>query len=247
MINLRNLLLLVLLLSGNTLFAQRNDSMRSQKNQLKINLAALVFTNFSLQYERQLGRKTTLAIGANMRPFGSMPFQSLAKKALNESAVNLDKLKFGAWGITPELRYYVGKKGAMRGFYLGPYFSYRSYKSDLPIKYANDTKDGIFSGNIKSYTFGLQIGAQWKIGKNLYFDWWIIGPNYGSGRGDLTLTTALTPSEQADLIDEIETIKDDLPFDAIESYQVGPTGSNIKIKGPWAGLRGMGFCIGYRF
>jgi hypothetical protein len=247
MTNIRNLLFAIFILHGTSLMAQGKDSISSRKNLVKINLAALVFTHLSVQYERQIGRKTTFALGANVRPFGSVPFQSLAKKALNEDAVNFDKLKFSALGITPELRYYVGKKGAMRGFYFGPYFSYRNYKSDLPIKYGNDTKDGIFSGNIRSYTFGLQLGAQWKIGKNIYFDWWIIGPNYGSARGDMNLTTALSPAEQVELMNEIQSIKDDLPVDAIESYQVGPNGASIKVKGPWAGLRGMGFCLGYRF
>ncbi len=244
---LRHLLLGVLLFQGAGAAAQGTDSARIRKNQIKVNLSALVFTNFSLQYERQVGRKTTVALGANMRPFGTLPYKTLLKKALNEDAVNLDKLKLGVWGITPEFRYYTGKKGAMRGFYIGPFFSYRQYKSDLPIKYDNDTKDGVFSGTLKSYTFGLQFGAQWKLGKHVHLDWWILGPNYGSARGDLIFTSALSPADQQDMIDKIENLKDDLPVKAIDSYQVGPTGASIKVKGPWAGLRGMGFCVGYLF
>jgi len=248
MLILRSLAAGLLFLAALPVAAQSTDSSASPgKNQLKINLSALVFTNISLQYERQIGRKTTVALGVNTRPFGTLPYKSLLKKAVNEDAVNLDKLKLGITGITPEFRFYTGRKGAMRGFYLGPFFSYHQYKSDLPIKYDNDTKDGVFSGTLKSYTFGLQLGAQWKLGKNVHLDWWIIGPNYGSAQGDLVFAGALSPSDQADMIDEIETLKDDLPVKAIESYQVGPNGASIKVKGPWAGLRGMGFCVGYRF
>lgn len=247
MLTLRTLLPGLALLLALPATAQQTDSAGTRKNQLKINLSALIFTNISLQYERQVGRKTTVALGINMRPFNTLPYKTLLKKAVNEEAVNLDKLKLGAWGITPEFRFYTGRKGAMRGFYIGPFMSYHQYKSDLPIKYDNDTKDGVFSGTLKSYTFGLQLGAQWKLGKNVHLDWWIIGPNYGSARGDLLFTGALSPADQADMINEIETLKDDLPVKAIDSYEVGPAGASIRVKGPWAGLRGMGFCIGYRF
>jgi hypothetical protein len=35
-------------------------------------------------------------------------------------------------------------------------------------------------GKLSANTFGLHLGAQFNLGKNLILDWWIIGPHYGN-------------------------------------------------------------------
>ena len=92
------------------------------------------------------------------------------------------------------------------------------------------------------------MGAQFKLGKSAYLDWWIIGPNYGSAKGGLNLTTTLSSMEQTELRNTIEALKADAPFDKlIGSYTVSSTGAFINAKGPWAGLRGLGINLGIRF
>lgn len=92
------------------------------------------------------------------------------------------------------------------------------------------------------------MGAQWHLGKSIYLDWWIIGPNYGGGKGDLNFNAALSAAEQADLRDQIEELKADEPFDKIiDSYTVNSTVAFIKAKGPWAGIRGFGINLGFTF
>ena len=56
-------------------------------------------------------------------------------------------------------------------------------------------------GNIKSSTFGLLLGAQWKLGKNLWLDWQILGPHYGSANGTITgiSNLSLSPTERTSL------------------------------------------------
>ncbi len=219
----------------------------SKNNILKLNLSALLFKNISVQYERKVSRKSTVALNVHVMPFGNIPFKSAVEKAIDDASVDLDKLKVGNMGVTAEYRFYIGKKGAMRGFYLGPFLSYNNYKADLPLNYSNDTRTGVFSGKLKTYTAGLQLGAQWQLSKTVYLDWWILGPNYGSASGDLILNTALSPSEQQDLRDEIENLKNDVPLKTIKSYEVNASGAKIVAKGPWGGLRGLGINIGFRF
>jgi hypothetical protein len=216
-------------------------------NVLKLNVSALIFKNISVQYERKLSKRFSFAGNVHFIPFGKLPFSGLVKQAINDASVPVDKFKLGSFGFAPELRWYVGKKGVFNGFYLGLFGAYNNYSANLPINYSNDTKTGIFTGDVKTITGGLQIGAQWKLSKTVYLDWWIIGGNFGQGKGNLTFSGTLTPTEQADITDQIEQLKNDLPFNVIESYTVTGNGAVIYAKGPWAGLRGMGFNLGIRF
>ena len=239
--------MLCLVLSLTLLSQQQDTVLEKQKNNiLKINLSALVFKNISVQYERKIAKSISIAANVHYIPFGNLPFLSSIEKAIDDPSINVDKIKLGSFGVTPEIRFYIGKKGALRGFYIAPFANYTTYKTDLPIDY--DTKTGIFNGSIKTITGGLLFGAQWKLGKSVYLDWWIIGPNYGKGNGDLNFAAALSPSEQIDLRSKIEDIRADAPFDKIiESYSVDNNGAKIKVSGPWGGLRGLGFNLGFRF
>lgn len=234
------------------LFAQKNDTVavHEKSNIVKINLSALVIKNVSLQFEHKIAKRVSFAANVHYMPFGKLPFLSTVEKAIDDPSVPVNKLKLGRIGVTPEVRFYVGKKGALRGFYLAPFANYTKYKNDLPIIYSNGLVDktGIFNGNISTITGGLLFGAQWKLGRSVYLDWWIIGPNYGTAKGDLVLSTTLTTVEQTELRNQIEDIVADAPFDQIvKSYSVSSTGAVINAKGPWAGIRGLGFNLGIRF
>lgn len=218
-----------------------------RNNILKINASALFLKNISLQFERKISRKFTVALGAHTLPFGKIPFKGFLKAVINDPSVPIDDFRVGASGVTPEIRWYVGKKGAFRGFYIGAFASFNRYKTDLPVQYDNDTKTGVFNGTLKSVTGGIQLGAQWKLSERLYLDWWIIGPNYGQGTGRLAFAGALTQADQDDIRQAIADIRNDFPTDPIENIQVNSQGASIDVKGPWLGIRGMGINFGFRF
>lgn len=87
------------------------------------------------------------------------------------------------------------------------------------------------------------IGAQFKLGKSVYLDWWILGPNYGSSSGKISGQRSLSASEQQSLRDEIDGL--DIPLTEF-TYTVNGNGATINFDGPWAGLRA-GLCFGIRF
>ena len=224
---------------------KEKESSPQKKNVVKINLPALAFNNFSLQYERAVGKKTSVAVNIHTIPFGKLPFQSTFKNITNNSDVKYDQFKLGSFGVVPELRFYVGKKGALHGFYIGPFFSYNNYKMNLPISY-NTNKTGIFVGKLSTVSGGLQLGSQFSLGKNVVLDWWIFGPNYGSATGTLTFTGTLSQPEQDEIKSDLKKLQDDVPFNTIKSYTVSSTGASVIAKGPWGGLRGLGFNLGIR-
>lgn len=220
---------------------------QSLNNMIKLNLSSLILKNFSLQYERRIGKRTTVALNGHWMPFGRLSLSQIMKRVINDPAVPVQDFRLGISGIVPEFRYYLSKRGAFQGFYLGAFLAYNEYKTDLPITYDNDTKTGVFNGKLTTLTGGLQIGAQWNLGRRVYLDWWIIGPNFGNAKGDLDFRGPLTPSEQDDIRQGIEEIKEDVPVNSIKSYEVNSQGAFIDVKGPWLGLRGMAFNLGFRF
>ena len=219
----------------------------SQKHNdaIKINLSGLIVKNISVQYERKVAKRISVALNYRTLPYGTVPFSTALSNQVNNASVDFSKMNVGSSAITPEVRFYVGKKKAMRGFYLGPFASFSNYKTDFPINFSN--RSGIFSGNLKATTGGLQLGAQMRISNRIFLDWWILGPNIGNGNGNLNLAATLTPTEQSDLRDQLEKLKGNVPLGFIQSYTVDSNGANVVLNGPWAGLRGLGFNLSFQF
>ena len=226
-------------------------------NIIKLNVPALIFKNFSLQYEKAVGKKQSFAVAVRFRPESSIPFQSIAEKWVDDNSIRVDLGRIGNFGITPEYRFYFSKKGATNGFYIGPFISYNHYSGKVPINY-NDYDDvnnvsiertAVFKGSVNSFTGGFQLGAQWKLSNKISLDWWIAGPNYGISKGDFDFAGTLNDIEEISMDYELNKIKATIPLIKVKDINVRQDGSgaSFKIDGPWAGIRAMGICIGYRF
>src|SRR5690606_3365476 len=99
-------------------------------------------------------------------------------------------------------------------------------------------------GKITGLTGGLMIGAQWKLSKLVYLDWWILGVHYGTSDGEINGRKSLSPMEQDAIRDELENLED-LPLVDVTTTVDGQ-GAKAKFSGPWGGLRA-GLSIGFRF
>ncbi len=217
------------------------------KNMVKLNLPALALKNITLQYERAVAKKVTVAGTFRMMPKGSIPLKSTFIKLADDPDTErqINNLEVGNFAFMPEVRYYFSKKGAFRGFYLGLFANIASYSATVPIEYDNNgtTETIPMSGKLTGITGGLMIGAQFKLSNRIYLDWWILGPNYGSSKGSLSGQKIMDAQEQQDLRDELAAL--DIPLTKF-TYNVNSTGATMDFKGPWAGLRS-GICIGFRF
>jgi hypothetical protein len=217
------------------------------KNIIKINLPAIALKSYSIQYERKIARKMTLAGTFRYMPTGKLPLISTLNKYADDPELErqLNNIQFGNRSFMPELRFYVGKKGAFRGFYFAPFASIARYETNLSFEYDDQglTKTIPFNGTINTLSAGLMLGAQWKLSKALYLDWWIMGPSYGKSDGSLTGQKTLSVSEQQAIRDELGQL--DIPFTEF-TFDVNNNGASVFFNGPWAGLRG-GLCLGIRF
>lgn len=221
-------------------------------NILKLNLTALPLKQYSFQYERVLNRKISVLAGFRLMPSTGLPF----KKLILENAADdpdtrdaIESFRISNIAITPELRFYLSKKGYGRGFYIAPFYRYARYSSNNMRFTYDDGSGGTgtidLNGKLTTNTGGLLLGTQWNLGKSVVLDWWILGPHYGGGTGLFTGVSSqtLTPAEQDDLRNQLNDI--DIPF-TTTSVNVTANSASLRLDGPWAGIRA-GFSLGIRF
>lgn len=227
------------------------DSTAVPKNFFKVNLPGLLIRNYGVQYERVLTKRISFVLGYRLMPNGSIPmkdrFINITGSTIEaQNAIN--SLSISNNAITPEIRFYTGK-GYGRGFYLAPFMRQANFKAaGVKVAYPQVTggQGSLFlSGDVKGTTFGLMMGAQWALGKNICLDWFIIGPHFGRANGSLNAkpNTALAQIEQDEIRKALQEL--DIPF-VNTAITVNANNVGMGISGPWAGLRS-GLSLGIRF
>ncbi|WP_207496618.1 DUF3575 domain-containing protein [Aridibaculum aurantiacum] len=236
-----SLFFLYALLGTSTVNAQMEG-----RNMAKINLSAFALKGFNVQYERQIAKRWTAALGYSAIPKSTIAFKSVLDKQVNDVDINFGDMRLGTSIFTPEIRYYVGKRGAFHGFYLAPYARISSYDMDGPISIFSgiDRRTVIFSGKLNAVTGGLMLGSNFRLSDRLHLDWWIIGAGFGGANGNLVAATSLSEMEQRELRRELENLE--VPMTRIQS-QVNANGATITTTGSMAGIRGLGLNLGIRF
>ncbi|MCC8407423.1 DUF3575 domain-containing protein [Mucilaginibacter sp. UR6-1] len=227
-----------------TLQAQTTDY--DGDNYLKLNVPALLLKNISLQYERPVGQKTSVALGIRYAPTSSLPFKQAFKNIIDDDEVSkqIDGFRTGNFVVEPEFRYYTGEQ-AGRGFYIAPYVRYAHYTAELPFKYDYNGTEKVFpfSGSLNAFSGGVMIGSQFKISQLVYLDWWIIGGSYGHSSGRVDGRAPLDENEQQALRDELEEFKNGF---IKTDYKVDQNGATIDLDGKWITAR-LGLALGIRF
>ena len=84
------------------------NAQEGRMNAIKINPLSLAVLTGNVAYERAIGEKSSVQLGAFYSGF------------------SLGGLKYSGWGVTPEFRYYISGE-AMNGFYAAPFARYQSY------------------------------------------------------------------------------------------------------------------------
>lgn len=222
-------------------------------NFIKFNITSALIKNFSLQYERVLSKNFSAAMSFKLMPESGIPFRdniiSMADISDEKAKDALKTLVTSNFTVTPEVRFYTGKKKYGRGFYLSLFYRYGSFKmDDAAVTFEGDQEEDIdlkLSGNVTSHTGGFMIGAQWALGKNICLDWWILGPHFGVSSGKVVgLSSApLSEEEQQDVEDELNDL--DIPMFE-QTVNVTADKATMNFDGPWGGLR-TGLSLGIRF
>jgi len=253
---------LVCLLLSSAAWAQDDDRDPDEKppgrNIFRTNLTSLAFRNYEFQYERMVARRTSLGISYRTMPSGPVLFKDMIINSIEDAGTpgsvdtrrEVESIRMKNYAITPEVRFYAGKKGYGHGFYLSLFFRHASHTIDnISIDYndnAGVSRTVILTGSLTSNTGGFMLGSQWMIARRVAFDWWIIGPHFGAGKGTLSGRTSspISTADQNSLRTEIADVVNGIPFIKNTIY-VDANSASVSLTGPWAGVRA-GFSLGFR-
>jgi hypothetical protein len=252
---LRTVVLSALLTAGTSVFAQEKmaESITPLgKTIIKVNLTSLVFKNASLQIERVTSPKTSFALGVSYMPETGLPFASSLSEQFGDNADAqraIETTRLRSFTITPEYRFYLSGH-APTGFYIAPFARYQNLYFQQEYSFtasSGKVHNPVIGGTINNIGGGILLGTQFKLGSKVTLDWWIAGPIYGTSSGNLSGTddmSDLSAEDRANLEGDIEGV--DIPLTKIDAT-VGNNRIDVKLDGPYAGLRAFGLALGIRF
>lgn len=151
-------LLLTAVIASSIFAAKAQDA----KNTIKINPLSAFLSTGSVFYERKLDENSSLQLGVAY------------------SGLKLNDIGYHGVVITPEYRFYTGKK-AIEGLYFAPFLRYQHFN----VK-ANENE-----GNLSTYGGGILLGRQWVFTTGFALDLFA-GPSYSSG--DYKITAGSEPN-----------------------------------------------------
>ena len=235
------------------------QSLIGGKNILKTNLSSDLLNNYNLTYERSLAHFMSVSLSYRKMNKQKLPLRELAKKFIDNPDVDFENFELGNSALTAEARFYLGVS-KMSGFYLAPYARMATFDLSIPIDYTYipavasggsasqpvTPMHASLDGTIRSTSFGVYTGVQFQLLTKLVLDIWIVGGHYGTSNGKLTFvaptgTSTFALAELKKVIDQTKTS----PFNL--STTTTSNGVVTDTKGPWAGARGLGITLGFRF
>jgi hypothetical protein len=218
----------------------------------KVNLPALFLRNISLQVEFAVHKNLSVCLGGRMM----LPYS--LNQALGQGANDIENLFITGYAITPEIRFYPGKKQkhpAPHGFYFAPYFRYSNFNISASLPLAPDPNIGFPGSKLdlaltySGWAGGIMMGSQWVI-DHFTIDWWIMGLHFGQGTfaGSTTSADFINyPGINQELKTQIDNALGGLPFDIQSAVSVVNNTANVRVTGlPFGGVRA-GLCIGFAF
>ncbi len=211
------------------------------------------FKNYSFKYEKTVSKKIAAVISFRYMPSAALPFANNNCKTFSYGAGNnndyIDNLRLSNIAFTPELRIYLNRQPGRSGFYIAPFYRYAGFSNkNFIVDFTNDVghvKSIRLWGNLTSTTTGVLIGAQWRLPKKFFFNWWLLGPHYNSSNGLFSgnCSFLLSSNEQDELRKQLYNIH--TPF-AESKTRVGAQNTSFQLARLDGGLRG-GLSIGVRF
>lgn len=161
------------------LFVAGSSLVKAQSNVIKLNVGSALFGEVMLSYERALNENMSVNVGVGFltRSLNTSGYYGTASYDAKYSVTGI--------AIIPELRFYPGDKEAPRGFFVGPYLTYRN----LTTKLSGDLSDGSgkVEGSVGASVFGGGgiLGYQFVIGDVFAIDLFGGIGYYTGGTSDL--------------------------------------------------------------
>jgi hypothetical protein len=218
----------------------------SQKNTtIKWAPAALAMGKISFGSELSLKGKNALTIYAGI-PFAKQHTITYDKDKSN--------IRLQTFSLMAGYRHYLSKKPDL-GFYIEPFAKFTAHKGSGQLLGSLGTKSVILQSQEKYNGFGLgaQLGFQFKVGKSIVIDWFLLGPeiNTASFNSSFKDTGASNWSENdaVEIKNDVEDVLKDIPV-AGKKIKVEVNAGQKLVTGDFSalvpGIRS-GLSVGWRF
>ncbi len=253
-------LVMIFMIQSTYLNAQ---SLIGGNNIIKTSLTDLPFNNYSITYERALGRLFSISFSYKFSPEQKIPILSNLSNLVNYSPdndINIFNLSYSSHTTQLQGRFYIGL-GKMKGFYVAPYFRYANFNIQQPVNFkydisvpdaapiSLDTND-LVSGQADAYTFGAAIGYQWQILNKIVIDFSIIGGGYGQINANFESRNTYPTNTDGlqSLFNELNQKLSNLNGYTVKNEIDNNTSKvNTRIAGPWYSLVVLNLSVGIRF
>lgn len=238
----RLLLVLFISLLSLELEAQEIEPVKDSvvnKNILKLNVPSLFISTFNLQWERRMGPRSSIALGALTRL--DRPIFNYIDRDERSPLADIQQRTLA---LTPEIKYYL-KGDVFEGIYVGIYGRWRTDK--LVFDYLIDGTDNKtnYNWNDRMLHVGGLIGYQFYISKDVYVDIWCVGIGLKYSRID-AVGISNYDNSGANRYTDMFNLFDGL-FQRSFGFQVDGRTSNLDGESLRADFRGAGICLGVRF
>ncbi len=174
----------------NSAFSQeietQEEDKRIVKNEISFEALQLINGVYQISYERYVWKNFSAALAFGYKgKEGLVKFSGLDYNGPNGGRLLTNDIFYTGFQIIPEIRYYLKNTSSnnLNGFYLGLYFKFSQYKSDLKGGYIasdNTPYDVEFEAKLNIASTGLMIGYKLPITKRLNIDFIIAGPGTGN-------------------------------------------------------------------
>jgi len=179
----------------------------AQENSIKTSFSGLFTGQFNIGYERVINGKSSANFKIGYWKPTISPF--ISGNTFIPSAFTFQD-SHGAIDFSAEYRFFIGKKGAPQGFYLGPYL--RNF--NIAAQYTDEIDGDVFDVDTRIHTWGVgaQMGYQWIIREFFTVDLSFFGAGADFYNMKLVYTIDKPGLNYNSVIDDIEEGFEDVKY-----------------------------------
>jgi len=180
--------IIALTIAGASVKAQDSPPKQKKNVSKTVIFPGPFFRMFGVQQEFAFGKRFSTVTTVKAMPPVKAPGGFTGGTYDEETYDPFAGAKLSGFGNVTEFRIYGKKKGMLRGFYFGPYFTGTFYKLQTPSVPAQfkDESGTVYTADVTQTVKvnvvggGLQIGVQGLIKNLVAIDWTILGIGFGS-------------------------------------------------------------------